>query len=588
MYEFRECSSCGALYTKSCACSKGGFVDKFVCDPNKIPDSSQRPPHDCPKCGNPVDGLYCRHCALLRYNLKEVWFTICDEDKFSKDFINTSESSNDDSNIVNAPQEPIVFNQDPGENSSQSPPQIDHHCCYGCDDSLDDIFCQRCTCESCGNGAHYGYNCLPKVPIISNPKPCHDQNVEEFPQTLSSFHPTCYSGDENSFACDSTPNFVSDSPNVFNPPSQPPMYSYEFGGNNAQYGHDFPPQVPFLYDQKPCYNQDFNFPQNFKIFNHNILVVKIIGACMKLFNETKDSLIMGDERLDTIPKKESDEFIKSSVENLVPIPSESEDEHECDVPVCNDFTTFSNLLFDADDDFSSSDNELFSNEDIPKEIYSNPLFDKEIIYIKIDPHHFNAKSDLIESLLNQDSLIISSSKIDSLLDEFASELILLKSIPSRIDEKSTVILRKKFYNDAKNPKKTLAIWCAEAIVVPPILAEQFELKHSLIKVMTSEQFFGLEKDNPHNHVRWFNKITSTIKYKDVPNSVIKLILFPFSLAGAARRWLEKEPPRSITTWDALVSKFINEFFPPSRPTNLGNEISNFQQKFDESFHEAWE
>nr|GEX53345.1 hypothetical protein [Tanacetum cinerariifolium] len=130
--------------------------------------------------------------------------------------------------------------------------------------------------------------------------------------------------------------------------------------------------------------------------------------------------------------------------------------------------------------------------------------------------------------------------------------------------------------------------CVKAIVVPLILAEQFEIKHSLINMMTSKQFFGLKKENPHDHVRWFNKITSTIKYKDVPNSVIKLILFPFSLAGAARRWLEKEPPRSITTWDDLVSKFINEFFPPSRTTNLRNEISNFQQKFDESFHEAWE
>nr|GFC41081.1 reverse transcriptase domain-containing protein [Tanacetum cinerariifolium] len=74
---------------------------------------------------------------------------------------------------------------------------------------------------------------------------------------------------------------------------------------------------------------------------------------------------------------------------------------------------------------------------------------------------------------------------------------------------------------------------AEAIVVPPILAEQFELKHSLINMMTSDQFFRLGKDNPHDHIRWFNKITSTIKYKDVTNSAIKLILFPFSLAGAA-------------------------------------------------------
>ncbi|GKC19009.1 hypothetical protein Tco_1021159 [Tanacetum coccineum] len=92
---------------------------------------------------------------------------------------------------------------------------------------------------------------------------------------------------------------------------------------------------------------------------------------------------------------------------------------------------------------------------------------------------------------------------------------------------------------------------AEAIVVPPILAEHFELKHSLINMRISDQFFGHEKDNPHYHIRWFNKITSTIKYKDVPNSTIKLMLFPFSLAGAARRWLEKEPSRSILAWEDL-------------------------------------
>nr|GEU49483.1 copia protein [Tanacetum cinerariifolium] len=129
--------------------------------------------------------------------------------------------------------------------------------------------------------------------------------------------------------------------------------------------------------------------------------------------------------------------LQSSVENLVPSPSESKDlsDSECDVPVCDDFTTFSNLLFDADDHFSSSDNESFFDEDISKEIYSNPLFDEEIISIKIDPHHFNVESDLIVSLLNQDSSIISSSsKIDSLLNEFTGELILLKSIPPGIDE----------------------------------------------------------------------------------------------------------------------------------------------------------
>nr|GEW11310.1 hypothetical protein [Tanacetum cinerariifolium] len=153
--------------------------------------------------------------------------------------------------------------------------------------------------------------------------------------------------------------------------------------------------------------------------------------------EPEDSLRMEDEHLDTILETKSDEFIKSSVENLVPSLSKFEDlsDSECDVPACDDFTTFSNLLFDADDDFSSSDNESFFDEDISKKIYSNPLFVEEIISMKIDPHHFNVESDLIESLLNHDSSILySSSKIDSLLDEFAGELILLKSLPPRINE----------------------------------------------------------------------------------------------------------------------------------------------------------
>nr|GEY83733.1 hypothetical protein [Tanacetum cinerariifolium] len=150
-------------------------------------------------------------------------------------------------------------------------------------------------------------------------------------------------------------------------------------------------------------------------------------------NEPVDSLIMRDEHPDTVLATGFDKFIKSSVENLVPNPSESEGENECHVPAC--FTTFSNILFDTDYDFYLVDDQSLSDEDFPKEIYSNLLFDEEFIYMKIDPHHFNAESDLVESLLNHDSFIISSSsKIDSLFDVFAGELTLLKSIPSGIDE----------------------------------------------------------------------------------------------------------------------------------------------------------
>nr|GFA40139.1 hypothetical protein [Tanacetum cinerariifolium] len=142
---------------------------------------------------------------------------------------------------------------------------------------------------------------------------------------------------------------------------------------------------------------------------------------------------MGDEHLDTISATESDELIKSSVEDLVPNPSESEGENGCDVPSC--FTTFSNILFDDEYEFDSVDDQSLHNEDFSEKIFSNALFGEEISSIKKNQHHFNAESDLIESMLNRDSSIISSSlKINSLLDEFAGELTLLKSISPRVDK----------------------------------------------------------------------------------------------------------------------------------------------------------
>ncbi|GJV77703.1 hypothetical protein Tco_1509287 [Tanacetum coccineum] len=252
LYAIKECSSCGALYTS-----------------------------DCVKCGNPVEGPNCQGCALWRKKLKEVWFIIFHENGIYQDLLNTYESSDDDTNVVNAPREPFVVKQDPGENSSQSPPQINHNCCYECGDSLDGIFCQRCTWKFCGEGAHIGYNCPPKASIISNPEPCN-QTIDVLPQTLPRFDPTCYSKKENSLPYVSKPNFVDDSPNVFNHPPQPPMYSCEFCGNGACYGHYCTPQVPFIYP-KPCYNQDFNFPQDFYDFQQQYLCCENCGGPHETF-----------------------------------------------------------------------------------------------------------------------------------------------------------------------------------------------------------------------------------------------------------------------------------------------------------------
>nr|GEW86364.1 hypothetical protein [Tanacetum cinerariifolium] len=166
-----------------------------------------------------------------------------------------------------------------------------------------------------------------------------------------------------------------------------------------------------------------------------------------------DSLSMGDEHLNTIPATKSDAFIKSSVEDFVPNPSEFKDECECDVPNCDDsqtthFSTFSNPLFGNS---TSSDDES-SHEEVTHEMsfktYSNCLFDldEEIISSEFNPIHnkdldstpkndrFDTNSYLIESSLNRDTLMISSLKIDFLLAEFTGELIFLESIPPRIDE----------------------------------------------------------------------------------------------------------------------------------------------------------
>ncbi|GJV00036.1 hypothetical protein Tco_1329306 [Tanacetum coccineum] len=136
--------------------------------------------------------------------------------------------------------------------------------------------------------------------------------------------------------------------------------------------------------------------------------------------EPEDSLIMGDQNLSTIPEKESDEFIKSSVEDLVPILSEFEDtsdnDSECDLHFCEDsppldilggnFVTFSNPLFDSNDDFTSSDDESLSEENVLEEnvkIYSNPLFEFDDEYISSDVNPlFN---EVLEDIESKDSYV---------------------------------------------------------------------------------------------------------------------------------------------------------------------------------------
>nr|GEV54843.1 reverse transcriptase domain-containing protein [Tanacetum cinerariifolium] len=131
-------------------------------------------------------------------------------------------------------------------------------------------------------------------------------------------------------------------------------------------------------------------------------------------------------------------------------------------------------------------------------------------------------------------------------------------------------------------------WYGEAIVILEILVENFEFKTNLLQLVQVNKFHSFGRDNPHTHISNFKRMTATLKYRDVSNDAIKLMLFSYSLEGAARIWYEKEPPNSILTWDDLVNKFVNQFFPPFKTTHLKNEISRFTQRFEETFGEAWD
>nr|GEX99677.1 hypothetical protein [Tanacetum cinerariifolium] len=248
-----ECLSCGALYTGDFCCSKGNVEDKILVP--KLPKNYAR----CARCGHPEDLV-----TYLKY------------------FQDTFDSSDDSTNFVNAPREPVVVKQDHGVKSSQNPPHIDE-CCCECGNALDGIFCQQCICKSCGKGAHTGYNCPPKVPIISN-----QELVVEIKDAL---------GTKKYKPEDLQELFRKLSNDVQNINEELAEYINTPGWN-----------FPAFYD-----NDD----------DDDVYYIIAITPVLST-EEPVDSLNMGDEHLDTILTTESDKVIKFSVEDLVPIPSEFE------------------------------------------------------------------------------------------------------------------------------------------------------------------------------------------------------------------------------------------------------------------------
>nr|GEX99995.1 hypothetical protein [Tanacetum cinerariifolium] len=342
-------------------------------------------------------------------------------------------------------------------------------------------------CELCKNNSHYGYDCQQHFPLVYEQELSYNQNYNDnyYPQDLPSF--LCCDncgGSRETFQC------------------QPMNQNIDSSGSDQiqtpQYPIIHPPSQEMseeVFQAKGDLMKSFYDDEEYSIQYKEYLEKSPDAIAPVLPTEEPEySLSMGYEHLSTTPEAKLDEVIKSSAKNLLPITSEyevtSDDESECDVPVKDDsspvFTTFSNPLFDDNDDFTSSDDESLPEEDVPIKnfkVYSNPLFDdEEINSNEIDPHCFNAEFDIIESLLNRDTLIDSSPKFDFLLKEFSGELahinpILpgIKEADFDLKEEIRFVENLLYDNSSPRPPKELNAEIADTIIESlsqsPILVE---------------------------------------------------------------------------------------------------------------------
>ncbi|GJV30852.1 reverse transcriptase domain-containing protein [Tanacetum coccineum] len=147
------------------------------------------------------------------------------------------------------------------------------------------------------------------------------------------------------------------------------------------------------------------------------------------------------------------------------------------------------------------------------------------------------------------------------------------------------------------------MWAAERVVATthgsaitiPETANEFAIKGNhltLIKgnhltLIKGNQFDGRTKTDPHKHIHEFLRICDMFKYKDTKNEAVCLMMFPLSLTGEAKTWLDELKEGTIKTWDELRTAFISRFFPPALFDRLLAEIRAFSQHENESLTNAW-
>ncbi|GKB54397.1 hypothetical protein Tco_0905150, partial [Tanacetum coccineum] len=320
---------------------------------------------------------------------------------------------------------------------------------------------QQYSCELCGNDSHYGFDCPPRLPLVYEQEPSYNQNFGDnyYPQNSPSFsqqYLCCENcgGPHANFQCQPRnqnlyePNLCYNSNSSgFDQPKQtsidhlPPkemsvrelllqeklhkalqavcekLSQQEQAATVSTHTPEPSRRFNFFYDDDEDDNDDEESTIPLNEIISQIPPSKAITPVLPTM-EPEDSLIMGDEHLSTILEKESDEVIKSSDEDLVPIPSESEDtsdnDSECGLPFYDNFVTFSNPLFDSNDDFTSSDDEsLLEEDDIESEdSYVSKLVEPDLLVTPLskinEDECFDSGGDFvleeIEACLTSDSI----------------------------------------------------------------------------------------------------------------------------------------------------------------------------------------
>ncbi|GJQ95529.1 hypothetical protein Tco_0006668 [Tanacetum coccineum] len=304
--------------------------------------------------------------------------------------------------------------------------------CFFCGSLSDEYGCPCSTCELCGNDAHYGYDCPSQVPFVYNQDPCFYQNLDNFPQTSPSF-PQQYlccedcGGPPATFEC------------------QPMNHSTSSGFDQFQ-----PPQYPVIHQPRQEMSTEMLLVKE--------KLIKAIQTCLKNNNQLPEgksiAVLLAENSL------EEKQIDTESMQELL-------------LQLYRDLQTLNNTSNQLKQEEQAAKilREYYKNSPVaitPKLLITNSLVmedehldtipktdsDEEI---ESSVKNLNLTPSESEDLSDIENTVITSPKIDFLLEEFAGELALINPIPPGIaetnfDPKKDIRLIKKLVYDNSSPR----------------------------------------------------------------------------------------------------------------------------------------